>query len=89
MQVENDDHVWIFDDKIEEQSYTDEHDLFARHFNHSYSAFGLEVLSLKLKMNYFEFRAKRYTKALKASFDEPQLMRWVTSVIRLRLPIFR
>lgn len=35
-----------------------------------YSAFRLEILSTKLKLNHFELRAKLYLKALKASFDE-------------------
>ena len=35
-----------------------------------YSAFRLEVLSSKLKMNHFQLRAKIYMKALRSSFDE-------------------
>ncbi|OQX38951.1 MAG: transposase, partial [Oceanospirillales bacterium LUC14_002_19_P2] len=35
-----------------------------------YSAFRLETLSLKLKVNHFQLRAKIYMTALRASFEQ-------------------
>ena len=39
-----------------------------------YSAFRLEVLASKLKLNHFELRAKLYLSALRSSFHELQKM---------------
>ena len=39
-----------------------------------YSAFRLEVLASKLKLNHFELRAKLYLSALRSSFQELRLM---------------
>jgi hypothetical protein len=44
------------------------------HFLSIYSAFRLEVLSLKLKVNHFELRAKLYLKAVQSSFEQVRLL---------------
>ncbi|WP_133309569.1 IS701 family transposase [Parashewanella spongiae] len=44
-----------------------------------YSAFRLETLALKLKMNKFQLRAKLYIKALKTAFTELQTLKAVSA----------